>query len=189
MQDLIAVGFPGRHRAAEVLRQLQSLDAKGTIDLADAVAVYRAEDGLLHIDTSIEATSNEGAALGGLVGAILGGVIAAPFTAGTSVAAAAAAVGVGALGVGAAVGATVAATDAAEWKAKYGVPEAFVQQVGGMVQPGTSAVVAMVRSNEDPVAIAGRFRGHGGTVLRTTLSSAKAARVQKTIAARKGAPS
>jgi hypothetical protein len=29
MQDLIAVGFPGTHRAAEVLRQMQSLDAKG----------------------------------------------------------------------------------------------------------------------------------------------------------------
>jgi uncharacterized membrane protein len=189
MQDLIAVGFPGTHRAAEVLRQLQSLDARGTIDLADAVAVYRAEDGHLHIDTSIEATSKEGAALGGLVGAILGGVIAAPFTAGVSVAAAAAAVAVGGLGVGAAVGAAVGATDAADWKAKYGVPEEFVQQVGGMVQPGTSALFAMVRSDEDPVVIARRFRGHGGTVLRTTLSSAKAARVQKTIAARKGAQS
>ena len=188
MQDLIAVGFPGTHRAAEVLRQMQSLDASGTIDLADGVAVYRAADGRLCIDTSIEATSKEGAALGGLVGAILGGVIAAPFTAGASIAAAAAAVGVGTLGFGS-VGAAIGATDAAEWKAQYGVPEEFVQQVGGMVQPGTSALFAMVRSDEDPVAIARRFRGYGGTVLRTTLSSAKAARVQKTIAARKGAQS
>jgi len=188
MQDLIAVGFPGMHRAAEALRQLQSLDATGTIDLPDAIAVYRTDDGRLHVERGVEATSKEGAALGGLVGAILGGVLAAPLTAGASAAAAAVTVGFGALGIGS-VGAAVGATDASEWKAKYGVPDEFVEQVSGMVQPGTSAVFAMVRSDKDPVAIAKRFKGYGGTVLRTTLAPAKAARVQKTIAARKGAPS
>jgi uncharacterized membrane protein len=188
MQDLIAVGFPGTHRAAEVLRQMQSLEARGTIDLEDAVAVYRTEDGRLRVDRSLGATSKEAATLGGLVGAILGAVLAAPLTAGASVAAAVTAVGVGALGVGT-VGAVVGAIDATEWKAKYGVPEEFVQQVGGMVQPGTSAVFALVRSDEDPVAIARHFRGYGGTVLRTKLVHAKAARVQKTIAARQDAQS
>jgi len=187
MQDLIAVGFSGTHRAAEVLRQMQSLDAKGTIDLADAVAVYRAEDGRLHVDRSVEATRQEGAALGGLVGAILGGVIAAPLTAGASVVGAAATLGFGALSIGA-VGAAVGANDATEWKATYGVPDDFVEQVSGMVQPGTSAVFAVVESDKDPVTIARRFKGYGGTVLRTTLAPTKAARVQKTIAARKGAP-
>ena len=52
MQDLIAVGFSGSRRAAEVLRKLQSLDARGTIDLADAV--YRTEDGRLRVDRSVE---------------------------------------------------------------------------------------------------------------------------------------
>jgi uncharacterized membrane protein len=167
---------------------MQSLDDKGTIDLADAVAVYRTENGRLRVDRSLEATSKEGAALGGLVGAILGGVIAAPLTVGVSVAAAATALGFGALGFGS-VGAAVGATDATEWKAVYGVPEEFVQQVGGMVQPGTSAVFAMVRSDKDPVDIAERFRGYGGTVLRTRLSLAQAEQVQKTIAARQHAQS
>jgi uncharacterized membrane protein len=188
MQDLIAVGFPGTHRAAEVLRQMKSLDAKGTIELADAVAVHRSEDGRLHVDRSVEATSKEGAALGGLVGAILGAALIAPLTAGASVAAAATAVGASMLGLGS-VGSVVGASDATDWKAKYGVPEEFVQQVGGMVQPGTSAIFALVRSDKDPVTLARRFSGYGGTVLRTTLSSAKAARVQKTIAARRGATS
>jgi uncharacterized membrane protein len=188
MQDLIAVGFPGTHRAAEVLRQMQSLDAKGSIDLADAVAVYRSEDGRLRIDRSLEPTSKAGAALGGLMGAILGSALIAPLTGGVSVAAAATAVGAGAIGLGSA-GAVVGATDAAEWKAEYGVPEEFVQQVGGMVQPGNSAVLAMVRSDEHPVAIAKHFEGSGGTVLRTSLVSAKAARVQKTLAAKRGASS
>jgi uncharacterized membrane protein len=187
MQDLIAVGFSGTHRAAEVLRKLQSLDARETIHLADAVAVYRTTDGRLRVDRSVEVTGKQGAALGGLVGAMLGAVIAAPLTAGVSLAAAATAVGVGALSFGSA-GAVVAGTDAAEWKAKYGVPEEFVQQVSGMVQPGNSAVFALLRSEEDPVAIARHFSGRGGTVLRTTLGSAKAARVQKTIASRTETP-
>jgi uncharacterized membrane protein len=183
MQDLIAVGFSGTQRAVEVLRKLQSLDARRTIELADAVAVYRTEDGRLHVDRSVEVTEKQGASLGGLVGAILGSVLAAPLTAGASLAAAATAVGAGALSFGS-VGAVVAGTDAAEWKAKYGVPEEFVQQISGMVQPGNSAVFALVRTEEDPVAIARHFKGYGGTVLRTTLVSAKAARVQKTIASR-----
>jgi uncharacterized membrane protein len=180
MQDLIAVGFPGTHRATEVLRRMQSLDARGAIDLADAVAVYRTEDGRLRVDRSVEATSKEGAALGGLVGAILGGVIAAPLTAGASVAAAAAAVGVGVLGFGS-VGAVAGATDAAEWKAKYGVPEEFVQQVGGMVQPGHSAVFALARTTDSPV-VAERFRGYGGKVLRTTLPPEQTRKLQEMLA-------
>ena len=116
MQDLIAVGFPGIHRAAEVLDRAQALDAEATIDLADAVAVYRADDGRLRVDRSVQPTSREGAALGGLMGALLGGVLAAPFTAGVSAAAAAAALGAGALGFGT-VGAAVGSTDASEWKA------------------------------------------------------------------------
>jgi len=183
MQDLIAVGFSGTQRAAEVLRKLQSLDARGTIHLADAVAVYRTADGRLRVDRSVEVTGKQGAVLGGLVGAILGSVLAAPLTAGASLAAAATAVGAGAISFGSA-GAVVAGTDAAEWKAKYGVPDEFVQQVSGMVLPGNSAVFALLRSDEDPVAIARHFSGYGGTILRTSLVSAKAARVQKTIAAR-----
>jgi len=187
MQDLIAVGFSGPRRATEVLRKLQSLDARGTIDLADAVAVYRTEDGRLRVDRSVEVTRKEGAALGGLVGVMLGSVLAAPVAIGAGAAAAVAAFGAGMLGFGS-VGAAAAGTDAAEWKAKYGVPEEFVQQVGGMVQPGNSAIFAMVRSDEDPVAVARHFRGYGGTVLRTTLVSAKAARVQSVIAARTEGP-
>ena len=183
MQDLIAVGYPGTQRAAEVLRELQSLDARGTIQMADAVAVYRTKDGRLRVDRSVEVTEKQGAVLGGLVGAMVGGVLAAPVTAGASLAAAATAVGVGALGFGSA-GALFAGADAAEWKTKYGVPDEFVQQVSGMVQPGNSAVFALVRSDEDPVALARHFKGSGGTILRTSLVTAKAARVQSIIAAR-----
>jgi uncharacterized membrane protein len=100
MQEFIAVGFPGKHRASEVLGQLQGMDFDWTIDLDDAVAVYRTDDGKLRVDQSVQPTTREGAGMGGLLGIMLGGLLAAPFTGGLSTAAAAATVGAGALGVG-----------------------------------------------------------------------------------------
>ena len=183
MQDLIVVGFDGKHRASEILGQLQTLDEDWTIDLDDAVAVYRTDDGKLRIDQSVQPTSKQGGAVGGLLGGLLGAIIAAPFTAGVSAAAAAAVVGVGALGFGS-IGAVAGADDAADWKDDYGVPEDFVKQVGGVIRPGASAVFAVIRTG-DPVVVAERFRGYGGTVLRTTLTPQQADKVQQTIAAQR----
>lgn len=179
MKDLIAVGFSGKHRAAEVLGQLQDLDWEGKVELTDAVAVYRTDSGKLRIDQSVQPTMKQGGAIGGFLGAMLGALLAAPFTAGVSAAAAAATVGAGAASVGT-IGAIFGAADAEDWKSDYGVPEDFVNQVGGMVQPGTSAVFAMV-STKDPKGVGERFRGYGGKVLRTTLTPSAAARVQKTL--------
>lgn len=181
MRELIAVGFAGKHRATEVLGQIQDMDAQGMIDLSDAVAVYRTKDGRLRLDQSVQPTTKEGGAIGGLMGALLGGLLAAPFTAGLSAAAAASAVGAGAVGFGT-IGAVAGAVDAEDWKTTWGVPEDFVKQVGGMVQPGNSAVLALVRAN-DPDAVIERFRGYGGTVLRTSLTEAEAATVQQRLAA------
>jgi uncharacterized membrane protein len=180
MRDLIAVGFPGKHRATEVLEQLQALDWKGKIDLKDAVAVYRTENGRLRVDSSVQVTGKEGGVAGGLLGALLGGILAAPLTVGASAAIAAGAMVAGAATFGT-VGAFVGAADAEDWKATWGVPEEFVQEVGGMVQPGTSAVFAQIETS-DPRGVVERFRGSGGTVLRTSLKPAAAQKVQATIA-------
>jgi len=88
---------------------------------------------------------------------MLGALVAAPFTAGVSAAVAAAAVGAGALGLGT-IGAAAGDEDATDWKSKYGVPDDFVKQVGGVIQPGNSAVFAVIRSM-DPQAVAEKFRG------------------------------
>jgi uncharacterized membrane protein len=74
----------------------------------------------------------------------------------------------GALG-GGALGASWGALDASWWKDEFGIPDEFVKQIGAMVQPGDSAVYALLRTaNPDKVAQA--FRGYGGTILSTTLN-------------------
>ena len=179
MRNLIVVGFQGKHRASEVLDELQELHEAWVLELDDAVAAYRTDDGRLRIDQSVNPTTKEGGAMGGVIGALLGGLLAAPFTAGASAAVAAAAIGTSAVGAGA-LGVAAGASDAAEFKERYGVSDEFVKEVGGMIRPGNSAVFAQIRAS-DPQLIADRFRGYGGTIIRTTLPPEKAAKVQDTI--------
>ena len=177
MAELVVVGFEGKHRAAEVLDQLEVLNAYWTIDLKDAVAVYRTDDGKLRYDRSVQPTTGEGAAGGALLGGMIGALLIAPFTGGLSAAATAAAIGTGAATFGA-TGAVIGADDAESFKEDFGISDDFVRQVGGMVQPGQSAVFVLARAS-DPKAVAEQFRGYGGKVLHTTLPPDAAAKFEK----------
>src|SRR5215470_12116007 len=170
MAELIVVGFKkDMYRASEVLNTLQDMNDSWTVDLHDAVAVYRDYNGKLRVDQSYQMTTGEGAAWGGLFGGLIGALIAAPFTAGASTAAAAAALATGGIS-GVALGATAGAIDADDWKEEFGISEDFVNRVGSMVQPGDSAIFALLRSL-DPEVVAAQFKGYGGTILRTTLDA------------------
>jgi len=177
MPQLIVVGFKrDMYRASEVLNKLTAMDHDWVVDLSDAVAVYRDDKGKLRVDQSYQLTTSEGAGWGVFWGSLIGALIAIPFTAGASGAAVAGAVAAGVLG-GGALGATGGALDARWWKDEFGIPEEFVKGAGGMVQPGDSAILALLRT-VDPVQVAEEFRGYGGTVLQTTLSKEQSAKVQ-----------
>jgi uncharacterized membrane protein len=179
MRQLIVVGFSDRYRAVDVLNELRRMNFDWVVDLDDAVAVYRDNKGKLRIQQSYDLTSGDGAALGGVWGALVGAALAIPFTAGVSAAAAGTALAAGAL-TGGAVGAAGGAIDASFWKEDAGIPEDFVKQVGGLIQPGNSAIFALLDTN-DPEGVAAQFRGYGGTVLRTNLSPEQSARIEKVL--------
>jgi len=178
--ELIVVGFKkDMYRASEVLNQLQALNDDWVVDLHDAVAIYRDYSGKLRVDQSYQMTTREGAAWGGLWGLLIGATLAIPFTAGASAAAAAGAVAVGAVG-GTAIGAGAGAADASSWKDEFGIPDDFVKRVGALIQPGDSAIYAILRVG-NPDVVADQFRGYGGTILRTTLSRDQQAKVEKVL--------
>ena len=180
--ELIVVGFKkDMYRASEVLNDLQELNDDWIVDLHDAVAVYRDYGGKLRVDQSYQMTTGEGAGLGGFWGLLIGATLAIPFTAGVSAAAAAGAVAAGALS-GTAIGAGLGAADASSWKDDFGIPDDFVQRVGTLVQPGDSAIYAILRVG-NPDVVADQFRGYGGTILRTTLSRDQQAKVEKVLTA------
>jgi uncharacterized membrane protein len=186
MSTLIVVGFKkDKFRASQVLNELVDLDYDWTIDLDDAVAAYRDYNGKLRIDASYQLTTGEGAALGGLFGSLIGltlGALAAPVTAGASAAAAAGVVAAGA--AGGALGAAGGALDAKWWKDDFGISEDFVQDVGTLVQPGDSAIFALLRST-DPTLVAAQFSDYGGTVLSTTLTPEQARKVEEMLNSKK----
>jgi uncharacterized membrane protein len=81
---------------------------------------------------------------------------------------------------GGALGAGAGALDASWWKDEFGIPDDFVKQVGGMVQPGDSAIFALLRS-ANPEIVANQFRGYGGTILSTTLSRDQQKKVESVL--------
>jgi len=164
------------HRASEVLDRLRSMDRMLEVDLHDAVATYRDNRGKLRVDQSYQATIGQGAGRGALIGALLGAVVVAPLTMGTSIAAVAAG---GALG-GAMFGTTTGAIGAAAWKQDYGITDGFVEEVGALVQPGDSAIIAVLETADRDHAV-GQFKGYGGTVLRTSLTDDQRAKIQATL--------
>lgn len=169
MSDLVVVGFKkDMFRASEVLNQLQTMNYQWAVDLHDAVTVYRDQNGKLRVDQSFQMTKGEGAGWGALWGSLIGAVLAIPFTAGASAAVAAGSIAAGVAG-GGAVGAGMGALDASWWKDEFGIPDEFVNQVGAMVQPGDSAIFALLRTAK-PDTVAEQFRGYGGTILSTTLT-------------------
>lgn len=185
MAELIAVGFKNDvHRASDVLNNVLRLGDDWVVELQDAVAVYRDDSGKLLVDHSYRISKGEGAGWGALWGLIIGSLLAVPFTAGASVAAAGAAVAVGAVG-GTALGAEIGAIEASSWNNDFGIPDDFVQQVGALVQPGDSAIFAILRAG-DPEVVADQFRSYGGTMLRTTLSPEQRTKVEKALSASAG---
>jgi uncharacterized membrane protein len=181
MSDLIVVGFHGKHRAAEVLDQLQQLNADWVINLEDGVAAYRRDNGKLRVEQSLNLTGKQGGTLGATLGLLVGGLLAAPFTAGASAGAAAAAIGSSAVAMGS-IGGIAGDDDATNWKERFGISDEFVRNLGGMLQPGDSAIFALL-STSDRDAAAQHFSRYGGKVLYTNLSPAGEARLQETIRA------
>ena len=179
MAQLIVVGFKkDMYRASEVLNELQAMDDDWVVDLHDAVAVYRDYNGKLRVDQSYQMTTGEGAGWGGLWGSLIGLTLAIPFTGGAT--APAAAVLAASAAAGGALGAGAGAIDASWWKDEFGIPDDFVKQVGTLIQPGDSAIYALLRT-ANPDIVADEFRGYGGTILTTTLSRGQQQKVERVL--------
>ncbi len=167
MATCMVVGFKkDMYRASEVLNELIDRGYEWTIDLDDAVAAYRDYNGKLRIDTKFQMSDGNSAAPGGLLGSLVGltlGAIDSPMTASAN---ANLARGTHSDDVYHAAGDTL---DSRWWKDNFDLSDRFVQEVGALVQPGDSAIYALLRT-ADPTMVEGRFRDYGGVVISITLS-------------------
>ena len=164
MSNLVAVAFPDRATAEEVMATLGRLQTEHAIELEDAVIVTRDEKGKVKLHQS-----NKLAASGAVGGALWGGLIGLIFF-----------VPLFGMAIGAATGAaTGALTD-------VGVDDNFMKDLGAKLQPGGAAVIVLVhRSTPDKVLP--EIAGFGGAVIQTSLDDEAEQRLRQVLEARSAA--
>ncbi|MDA0160023.1 DUF1269 domain-containing protein [Solirubrobacter ginsenosidimutans] len=146
MSNLVAVAFPDRATAEEVMATLGRLQTEHAIELEDAVIVTRDDKGKVKLHQS-----NKLAAGGALGGALWGGLIGLIFF-----------VPLFGMAIGAATGAaTGALTD-------VGVDDNFMKDLGAKLQPGGAAVIVLIHKST-PDKVLPEIAGFGGEVIQTSL--------------------
>ena len=149
MSDLIVIGYPDEKTAQNVWEELVKLERDYLVDLEDAAVIRRDQKGKLHITTPAHHAVALGSFSGLFWGVLLGLLFLFPL----------------APLVGVAGGIMGAALGAAE---DLGIKGDFKQRVQDMVQPGTSAILVILRkATYDKFVEA--LRPYGGTILRTSL--------------------
>ena len=148
MSNLVAIAYPDRATAEDVMGALGRLQTEHAIELEDAVVVTRDGEGKVKLHQS-----NKLAAGGAVGGALWGGLIGLIFF-----------VPLFGMAIGAATGAaTGALTD-------VGVDDNFMKDLGAKLQPGGAAVIVLVhRSTPDKVLP--EITGFGGEIIQTSLDN------------------
>ena len=150
MSDLIVIGYPDEDTAEKVWNELVRLQADYLVDLDDAAIIRRDRKGKLHVTTPAHHAVAWGSLSGLFWGTIIGLLFLFPLFPVT-----AAAGGV----MGAALGAA----------GDLGIKDEFKLRVQDLVQPGTSAILVIVRK-VTPDKFLDALRPYGGTVLQTSLT-------------------
>ncbi len=149
MSDLIVIGYPDETTAQRVWDELMALQHDYLVDLEDAAIIRRDQKGKLYITTPAHHAVAWGSLSGLFWGTLIGLLFVGPF---------APVVGVASGLVGAAFGAG----------ADLGIKDDFKQRVQDLVQPGTSAILVILRK-VTPDKFIEALRPYGGTVLKTSL--------------------
>jgi uncharacterized membrane protein len=164
VSNLIAVAFPDRATAEDVMATLGRLQTEHALELEDAVIVTRDEKGKVKLHQS-----NKLAASGALGGALWGGLIGLIFF-----------VPLFGMALGAASGAAAGAlTD-------IGVDDNFMRELGEKLKPGGAAVFVLVRRST-PDKVLPEIAPFGGEVIHTSLDNEAEERLRQILEARDAA--
>jgi len=158
VSNLIAVAYDDVDKARDVLGTLNELSVERAITLDDAVIAQHRPDGKIKLHQT-EKPGAAGAAGGALWGGLIGLLFLAPF-------------------LGMAVGA--AAGGAAGAMSDLGVDDAFMKHLGEDLQPGSAAVIVLVREST-PDKVLPRISPYGGRVIHSSLSNEAEARLREAL--------
>ena len=147
MSELLIVGYDDETTATKVLDELQALQREYLVDLEDAAVIVRNQKGKVRTITA-DHTVERGTVSGMFWGTLIGLLFLAPIA-------------------GFAIGGLAGV--AAGGLARAGIGEDFKRQFADLVQPGTSAIMVVVRRTKAEKVIE-EFKPYGGQVLQTSLS-------------------
>ncbi len=147
MSELMVIGYDDEITAGRVLDELQELQREYLVDLDDAAVLVRNQRGKVKVTTTDHSVS-VGALSGMFWGTLIGLIFLVPV-------------------VGLVYGGLIGA--AAGGINRLDIKEDFKREFGAMVQPGNSAILAVVR-RAAPEQIIEALEPYGGKVLRTSLS-------------------
>ena len=163
MSELIVIGYDNEFKADEVRLQLLKMQKDYLIDLEDAVVAVKSADGKVKLHQSYPLPA-AGAVGGGFWGLLIGTIFLSPL-------------------LGAAVGAAAGA--AAGALSDIGINDAFMKELAGTLQPGSSALFVLVRK-ATPDKVLEAIQGLGGKVLKTSLSHDDEAKLQAALSGAAG---
>jgi len=148
MSELIVIGYDDEETASRVLQELQELQRDYLVDLEDAAIIRRNRQGKVQAITT-DQTVALGTVSGMFWGTLIGLLFLAPI----------AGFAIGGL-IGAATGGL----------GHLGIKEDFKREFADTVQPGTSAIMAIIR-RATPDKVIEEIKPYGGKILRTSLSA------------------
>lgn len=166
MADLVCVAFDDPTAADRALAALTAMQKEHLIQLKDACVVIRPPEGEIQLKQAVPLT-RLGATTGAASGALWGGLIGLLFLnplAGMAIGA----------GVGAASGAVAGKLS------DYGIDDGFIEELGGTIKPGSSALFLLVQkvTADKVLPQLAEFRGR---VLKTSLSDAQEQRLREAL--------
>ena len=180
MEEVIAVSFHDRRRAARAFHLLWQMNDQLVIELDDAVVVHRDRSGNLEYDQDVAATLGRPLSRAGCWGALLGALVPVSMAVVANVVLDPVVL-CGCALVGGMVGvideASKVAADAAWRREHFCAPLGLALEVADAIAPDDSAVIAWIDSAGLEMA-APAFRGIGGKVVRTTLPPEEVANLE-----------
>lgn len=158
MSELIVVAFDDKYKAEEVRLTLAKLEREYLVDLEDAVAVVKKEDGSLKLKQAYNLVAS-GAISGSFWGLLIGLLLFNPL-----------------LGVAAGTGFGALSGLLAD----VGIDDNFIRELGDNIEPGTSALFVLVKK-VTPDKVLDELRQFKGKILRTSLSAEDEAKLQEAL--------
>ena len=156
MRNLIVVTYDSEFKAEEVRLTFLKMQKAYLVSIEDAVVVVKKPDGKVRLHQMYHLTAS-GAVGGGFWGVLVGLIFLNPLLG---------------LVVGAGAGAVAGALS------DVGIDDTFMKNLGKQLQPGSSALFALVDSEITDKVLA-ELQGTGGKILQSSLSHEDEARLQK----------